>query len=199
IRERVIEPFELVVQVADAAAAENRLLQHRTPRAFLDVLAEIAYGQLLRNRDLAFVRHLFADDQPEERRLSGSVRADKPHGFPGIELERRVDEQDLLAVLLADAGQRNHEALSYRTRGRRLIDVGGRAIRPRRHSGWNSTMCVDARPSSSAARHSKCNPSTADAVGHSLPAANVPKVLAGQGRTIWHVIGDSWTSRLSYA
>ena len=37
-RIRVIEPLELVMQVADAAAAENRLVQHRAAGALLDVL-----------------------------------------------------------------------------------------------------------------------------------------------------------------
>ena len=108
IAHRVIEPLELVMQIADAAAAENRLVQHRAARAFLDVLPEVADRQLLRDRNLAVVGHFFAGDQAEQGRLAGSVRADQPDCLAGIELERGVDEEDLPAVLLADAGQRNH-------------------------------------------------------------------------------------------
>ena len=96
------------MQIADAAAAENRLVQHRAARAFLDVLPEVADRQLLRDRNLALVGHFFAGDQAEQRRLAGSVRADQADGLSGIELKRGVDEKNLPAVLLADAGQRNH-------------------------------------------------------------------------------------------
>src|ERR1700746_821353 len=94
--------------MADAAAAENCLVQHRAPRHFLDVLAEIADGQLPRHRHVALVRRLFADDHPEERRLAGAVGADEPDLLAGIELKGGVDEEDLLAVLLADAREGDH-------------------------------------------------------------------------------------------
>src|SRR5207344_2685443 len=93
---------------ADAAAAENRLVEHRTPRHLFDVLAEVADAQLLRHRDVAFVRHLFARDHPEQRRLAAAIRTDQADFLAGVELEGRVDEQDLLAVLLADLEKRNH-------------------------------------------------------------------------------------------
>src|SRR5437763_14048262 len=96
------------MKIADAAAAENRLVQYRAPGAFLDVLPEVADGQFLRDRHLALIRDFFARDQAEEGRLAGSVRADQAYGLAGIELKRSVDEQNLFAVLLADAGQRNH-------------------------------------------------------------------------------------------
>ena len=112
IAHRVIELLELVMQIADAAAAENRLVEHRAARHLLDVLAEIADRQLLRDRHVAFVGDLLAGDQPEQRGLSGSVRADQADFLSRIELERGVDEEELAAVLLADAGQRDHaEAL----------------------------------------------------------------------------------------
>ena len=109
VAHRVIELLELVMQVADAAAAENRFVEHRAAGHLLDVLAEVADGQLLRDRDVAFVGHFLAGDHPEQRRLAGSVRADEADFLAGVELERRVDEENLPAVLLADAGQRDHE------------------------------------------------------------------------------------------
>ena len=77
IGHRVLQRFELVVQVADAAAAGDRLVEHRAARHLLDVLAEVADRQLLRHRDVAFVGRLLADDHAEERGLAGAVRADE--------------------------------------------------------------------------------------------------------------------------
>ena len=58
IGHRVLQFLELVMQIADAATAGNGLVQHGTARHLLDVLAEVADGQLLRHRDLAVVRRL---------------------------------------------------------------------------------------------------------------------------------------------
>ena len=104
----VLQRFEFVVEVAEAATAGNRLVEHRAARHLLDVLPEVADGQLARDGDLAFVCRLLADDHPEERGLAGAVRADEAHLLAGIQLERGVDEQDLAAVLLVDARKRDH-------------------------------------------------------------------------------------------
>ena len=104
IAHRLLERFELVVEIADAAAAEDRLVEHRAPGHFLDVLAEVADRQLLRHRHIAVVGHFLAGDHPEQRRLAGAVRADEADLLAGVELKRRVDEENLPAVLLADAG-----------------------------------------------------------------------------------------------
>ena len=48
IGHRVLQRLELVVQVADAAAAGDRLVEHRAARHLLDVLAEVADRELLR-------------------------------------------------------------------------------------------------------------------------------------------------------
>ena len=100
------------MEVADAAAAGNRFVEDAATRHLFDVLAEVADRELLRHRDVAFVRHFLADDHAEERRLAGAVRADEADLLAGIELKGGVDEQDLPAVLLADAGQRDHGYLS---------------------------------------------------------------------------------------
>jgi hypothetical protein len=104
----VLERFELVVQVADAAAPGNRLVQHRPARHLLHVLAEVADRGLARHRHFAVVGPFLADDHAEKGGLAGPVRADEPDFVAGIELEGRVDEQDLSPVLLADARKRNH-------------------------------------------------------------------------------------------
>ena len=108
IFERLLQLLELVMQVADAPAAGDRLVEHRAARHLLDVLAEVADGELLRHRHVAFVRLLFARDHAEERRLARPVRSDEPDLLAGIELKGRVDEEDLATVLLADTGERDH-------------------------------------------------------------------------------------------
>ena len=108
IGHRVLQLFELVMQIADAAAAGDGLIEDGAARHLLDVLAEVADGELLRDRDLAVVRRFFAGDHAENRRLAGAVGSDEPDLFAGIELERRVHEEDLLAVLLVDVRERDH-------------------------------------------------------------------------------------------
>ena len=88
-RQRVLQRLELVVQRAGTAAAGDRLVEHRPSGHLLDVLTEVADRQLLRHRYLAIVRHLFADDHAEERRLARAVGADQADLLAGIELERR--------------------------------------------------------------------------------------------------------------
>ena len=116
IRHRVLELLELVMQIADAAAAENRFVEDGAARHLLDVLPEVADRQLLRHRHVALVGRLLADDHPEQRRLAGPVGPDEADLFAGIELEGGVDEEDLPAVLLADARKRNHEGSILRAR-----------------------------------------------------------------------------------
>jgi hypothetical protein len=103
VAHRLLQRLELVMQIAQTAAAGNRLVQDRAAGHLLDVLAEVADRQLLRHRDIALVRRFLADDHPEQRRLAGAVRADQTDFLAGVELERGVDEQNLPAVLLADA------------------------------------------------------------------------------------------------
>ena len=99
------------MEQAHAAAAGDRLVQHRTAGHLLDVLTEVADAQFFRHRDLAVVGRFFTDDHPEQRRFAGSVRADEADLFARVQLERGVDEEDLAAVLLADAREGDHANL----------------------------------------------------------------------------------------
>ncbi len=65
IGHRVLQVLELVVQVAEAPAAGDRLVQHGSPGHLFDVLPEVADRQLLRHRHVAVVRLLL------RRRSSG--------------------------------------------------------------------------------------------------------------------------------
>ena len=108
IAHRVVELFELVVEQPDAPAAGDRLVEDGASRHLLDVLLEVADGEFLGDRDVPFVGRFLADDHPEERGLAGPVGADKTDLVTRIELERRLDEEDLLAVLLAYLRERDH-------------------------------------------------------------------------------------------
>ena len=83
---------------ADGAAA----------RHLADVLAEIADGDAAVGRDLALVGLLLAGDHAEQRGLAGAVRADEPDLLAPLERGRGLDEEDLLAVLLADLVEADH-------------------------------------------------------------------------------------------
>ena len=52
-----------------------------------------------------------ADDHAEERGLAGAVGADQADLLAGVQLKGSVDEDQLLAVLLVDVGERNHPEL----------------------------------------------------------------------------------------
>ena len=78
------------------------------PGHLLDVLAEVAHRELLRDRHVALVGRLLAHDHAKQGGLAGAVGAHEAHLLAGVELERGVDEEHLTAVLLADAGERDH-------------------------------------------------------------------------------------------
>src|SRR5262249_2151547 len=84
--EVLLELDQLVMQIAEAAAAGDRLIEYRTSTHLVDFLAEDADGQLLRDGDDAVVGRFLADDHPEERRFPGAVRPDQPRFFARIEL-----------------------------------------------------------------------------------------------------------------
>jgi len=49
VRHGVVERFQLVMQIAQASAAGNGLVEHRTALHFLHILAEITDRELLGN------------------------------------------------------------------------------------------------------------------------------------------------------
>ena len=104
----LLELEELVVEVAEAAAAGDGLVEDGTAAHLVDFLTEVADGELLRHGDRAVVRALLARDHPEKRRLAGAVRPDQPGLLARIELEGGVDEDELAAILFADRGEGDH-------------------------------------------------------------------------------------------
>ncbi|MGY4436785.1 hypothetical protein ACVWWO_009262 [Bradyrhizobium sp. F1.13.1] len=74
-----------------------------------DVLVEIADGDAAIGRDLPLIGRFLAGDHPEERGLACAVRADEPDLLALVEGGGRFDEQYLVAGLLADVVEADHE------------------------------------------------------------------------------------------
>ncbi len=100
--------FELVMERTETAAAGDRFVDHASPGHLFDVLPEIADVIRRGSDDLAVVRRFLARDDAEERRLAGAVGPDQADLLAGVELKRRVHEEQLLAVLLRQALNRDH-------------------------------------------------------------------------------------------
>ena len=103
----VLQGFELVVQVAGAAAAGYGFVENRAALHFFHVLAEVADGQFLGDGDGAFVGIFFAHDHAEEGGFAGAVGPDETDFFAGVELEGGFYEDKLLPVLFIDVGKRD--------------------------------------------------------------------------------------------
>ncbi len=88
-------------------------IHHRRDRAltrhFADILAEIADRHAGIDRHMAIIGPILAGDHPEKRRLAGAIRPDKSNLLTLLNAHRRLDEQELMAVLLADVLETNHE------------------------------------------------------------------------------------------
>jgi hypothetical protein len=126
----VVELLELVVQVADPAAAGDRFVDHRSTGHLLDVLPEVADRQLLRYRHFPLVGSFLTDDHAEEGGLPGAIRADEPGLLARIELEGRVDEEHLASVLFADAGKGDHGDTTSLARRRGPAPAGAASEAP---------------------------------------------------------------------
>ncbi len=101
----MVEGFELMVQIAGAPASGDGLIEDQTALHFLDVLTEVADGELLRNRETAFVGIFLADDHAEKGGLAGAVGTHQADLLPGVQLKGCVYEDELPAVLLVDIGK----------------------------------------------------------------------------------------------
>ncbi len=96
------------MQIARAPASGDGFIQNRAALHLFYILAEIADVEALGNGDRAIVRLLFAHDHAEESGFARAVGANQAHLFAGVQLEGSVDEDQLLAVLFADVGKRDH-------------------------------------------------------------------------------------------
>ena len=105
-------------QLADRPRAVHHLGHGAAAGHVADILAEIADGDAAIDRHLALVGLLLAGDHAEQRRLARAVGADQPDLLALVEGGRGLDEDDLLAVLLADVFETDHGAEKP---GRRVV------------------------------------------------------------------------------
>ena len=101
------ELFQLGGDGAHRTGTVHHLGDGAAPRHLADVLAEVADGDAAIDRDLAFVGLLFPGDHAEQRRLAGAVGSDEADLLAPVERRRGLDEEDLMAVLLADIVETN--------------------------------------------------------------------------------------------
>ena len=102
------EHRELGRDARDRAGAVHHRRDDAHPRHLADILAEIADGGAAIDRDLALVGGLLAGDEAEQRGLAGAVGADEADLLALLQGGGSLDEDDLLAVLLADAFEPDH-------------------------------------------------------------------------------------------
>ena len=117
VRHRELELRELRGDGGDLARAGDGLRDDRAARHLADVLAEVADGHPAVDHHVAAVRRLLSHDEPEHRRLAGAVWAHQPHPVARERAHRRVEEEDLATVLLADRVEANHGAEGGREAG----------------------------------------------------------------------------------
>ena len=113
---------------AHRAGAVHHLGDGAAARHFADVLAEVADGDAAIDRHLAFIGRFLPGDHAEERRLAGAVGADQADLLPLPQRRRGLDEEEVMAVLLADG----FETIM---RARNLGDVGCLTLRHGCHPG----------------------------------------------------------------
>ena len=93
---------------ADRTGAVHHLGDGAAAGHLADVLAEIPDGDAAIDGDLAFVGLLLAGDHPEQSGLAGAIGADEADLFALLERRRSLDEEDLVADLLADIVETNY-------------------------------------------------------------------------------------------
>jgi hypothetical protein len=112
VGQRVLELSQLHAHRGDLARAGHHLGDGGAAGHLAHVLAEVADADAAIDRHLALVGRLLLHDQTKDGGLAGAVGADQAHLFPAVDGRRRLHEQDLGAVLLADLVEPDHEAAS---------------------------------------------------------------------------------------
>ncbi len=108
ISHRRFELFQLARHCTDRAGAVHHLGHGTSARHLTDVLAEVTDGDAPIDGHLALVGALLAGDHPEQRRLAGAVGADEADLLAFLERRGGLDEENLVANLLADVIETNH-------------------------------------------------------------------------------------------
>ena len=101
--------LELGRDAADRSGAVHDLGHGAMPRHFADILIEIADSDAAIDRHLALVGRFLAGDHTEQRRLAGPIGPNKANPLALQERGRSFDEQEMIAILLADVFETNHD------------------------------------------------------------------------------------------
>ncbi|OQC22825.1 MAG: hypothetical protein BWX70_03013 [Verrucomicrobia bacterium ADurb.Bin070] len=100
---------QLMLHLRQAGDPAQRIFNQRFGVGLrLEMLADMSDARRLLDDDLAGVGIRLAQDQAEERGLAGTVRADDPDPFAGIDAETDIAEDLLRAVMHADITKFNH-------------------------------------------------------------------------------------------
>jgi len=99
---------KLAGDLGHRAGARHRLLDDRAAPHVAGVLTEVTDDDASVDHHLTSVRLLLAHDHPKDRGFPRAVRADEPDALTPEKTHRRVDEEQLLAVLLGDRVEPNH-------------------------------------------------------------------------------------------
>ncbi len=122
IRQRGLQRRELGRHGAHRPGAIHRLGDGAAAGHVADILAEIANGGAAIDGDLPLLGRLLAGDEAEERGLAGTVRPDEADLLTTLQRGRRLDEDDLVAVLLGNVFEPDHA---------RALRVSGTAVNDR--------------------------------------------------------------------
>ena len=133
-----LELLQLGRHGAHRAGAVHHLGHGAAARHLADVLAEIADGHAAIDGHLALVGLFLAGDHPEQRGLAGAVGADEADLLPLLERRGGLDEEDLVAILLADVVETNHvPGKTFKCRGARpAVRRGEKATARRANSPY---------------------------------------------------------------
>ena len=107
----VLKLLELGRDRSDRPGAVHHLRHGAAARHLADVLAEIADGHAAIDRDLALVGQLLPSNQPEQRGLARAVGTDEADFLALLDRRGGFDEDDLVAILLADIIETNHKRM----------------------------------------------------------------------------------------
>jgi len=108
IPHRVLQAFQLMVQVSDPPAPGNGLIEHRAALHLLHILTKVPDRELFRDRHFALVGSLLADNHAEKRGLARPIGANQSDLLARVQLKGCVDENQLPAILLMDIRKRDH-------------------------------------------------------------------------------------------
>ena len=126
VAHRGFERMQLGGDDADIAGAVHHLGHSAAAGHLADILAEEADADAAIEKHLALIGLLLAGDHAEKRGLAGAVGADKADLLALLEGGGGLDEEELVAVLLADSVEADHGYAELGTVAARLWHGDGR-------------------------------------------------------------------------